>query len=232
MTTLVTTETKLSDIIIHEPATLAVLNRFGIALGVGDKTVADVCRERCLDPTFFVTILNTYIHHDYFPERVLSSFSAATIIGYLTKTNVYYERFQIPNIERHFQLLISKSDPQNTNLALMQRFFGEVKQELLRRIADDRDRWFPEVIALERKAKVAGDATIKDFDEGPDTIEDKLNDLINMFVIHLSGDYDLNLGHAVLFSLFSLRNDIAQNNRIRNRILRPLAATLTLHQHS
>ena len=60
-----------------------------------------------------------------------------------------------------------------------------------------------------------------------DTIEDKLNDLISMFVVHLRGDYDTNLALAVLFSLVSLKNDITQNNRIRNRILHPLRNALT-----
>jgi regulator of cell morphogenesis and NO signaling len=66
-----------------------------------------------------------------------------------------------------------------------------------------------------------------EFNEGPDSIEDKINDLINMFVIHLTGDYDLNLGHAVLFAIFSLKKDIKQNNRIRNRILRPISIALS-----
>ena len=56
-----------------------------------------------------------------------------------------------------------------------------------------------------------------------DTIEALLADLKSIMVKHLSGDYDENLCYAVLFSICSLEKDIKQHNRIRNRILRPIA---------
>ena len=208
-------DTKLSDIVLADPTTVTVLNRFGITLGVGDMTVKRMADDRGLDAEFFATILNTYIHEDYFPERILATFDAATIVNYLSQTNGYYEQFQLPNIERHFQLLIGKSDPQNSNLGLMLKFFHEVKQELLARIDDDRHRWFPAILAREQGTQPADDS-----------IEDKINDLLSMFVIHLKGDYDHNLALAVLMAVVSLKKDITQNNRIRNLILRLLSQTL------
>lgn len=62
--------------------------------------------------------------------------------------------------------------------------------------------------------------------ENNDNIEDKLNDLINMFVIHLKGEYDVNLCHAVLIAIMSLQKDIKQNNRIRYRILLPILKSM------
>ena len=47
-----------------------------------------------------------------------------------------------------------------------------------------------------------------------------------MLVVHMKGDYDHNLGYAVLVAVFSLKKDIKQNNRIRNRILRPFSNAL------
>ena len=47
-----------------------------------------------------------------------------------------------------------------------------------------------------------------------------------MFVVHLKGDYNSNLCQAVLTALLSIKKDITQNNRIRNRILRPLSDVL------
>ena len=59
-----------------------------------------------------------------------------------------------------------------------------------------------------------------------DCIDDKVQDLISMFVIHLKGDYDRNLTHAVLVAIFALKTDLEQNNRIRNRILIPLCQAM------
>ena len=221
---LITAETKLCDVILHEPSVIPVINRFGIILGVGDKSIRTVCEEKNLDCEFFVTILNTFINEDYFPENRLKSFCATQIVNYLTQTNAYYEQFQIPNIERHFNFLINQSDSENNNLELMKQFFDELKKELLSRIENDKNCWFPSIkVAAETlHGEYYGEKFQPDTEEN-DSLEEKLDDLKSLFVIHLKGEYDLNLCHGVIFAIYSLEKDIKQHNRIRNRILRPIA---------
>ena len=221
---LITAETKLCDVILHEPSVIPVINRFGIILGVGDKSIRTVCEEKNLDCEFFVTILNTFINEDYFPENRLKSFCATQIVDYLTQTNAYYEQFQIPNIERHFNFLINQSDSENNNLELMKQFFDELKKELLSRIENDKNCWFPSIkVAAETlHGEYYGEKFQPDTEEN-DSLEEKLDDLKSLFVIHLKGEYDLNLCHGVIFAIYSLEKDIKQHNRIRNRILRPIA---------
>ena len=224
---LINAETKLCDVILNEPSLIPVINRFGIILGVGDKTIRTVCEEKDLDSEFFVTILNTFINEDYFPEKRLKSFCATQIVDYLTQTNAYYEQFQIPNIERHFNSLINQSDSDNNNLELMKQFFEELKKELLSRIEHDRNDWFPAIKAAAEELHVEcyAQQVSPGLDE-PDSLEEKLDDLKSLFVIHLQGEYDLNLCHGVIFALYSLEKDIKQHNRIRNRILRPIAESM------
>ncbi len=221
---LINADCKLCDVILNEPSIIPVINRFGIILGVGDKSIRTVCEEKNLDCEFFVTILNTFINEDYFPENRLKSFCATQIVDYLTQTNAYYQQFQIPNIERHFNSLISQSDSDNNNLELMKQFFEELKKELLSRIERDRTSWFPAIRAAaeQLQGEYYGEHIHYDHDE-PDSLEEKLDDLKSLFVIHLRGEYDLNLCHGVIFALYSLEKDIKQHNRIRNRILRPIA---------
>ncbi len=223
---LVTPETKLCDVIIEEPSVITVINRFGIALGVGDKSVRTICRQKDIDTNFFLTILNAYIYESFFPENGFDSFGAQEIIDYLKKTNQSYLRYQLPNIERHFKALIDHSD-KNNNLPLLLNLYNEVKEEITKRIDNDNNHWFAEILRHEKDVN-PGNLTIKasDADSTTDSIEDKLSDLKNMFVIHLRGDYDRNLCHAVLFAIISLEKDIRQNNRIRNHILYPLAMAL------
>lgn len=221
---LINAECKLCDVILNEPSLIPVINRFGIILGVGDKSIRTVCEEKNLDCEFFVTILNTFINEDYFPENRLKSFCATQIVDYLTQTNAYYQQFQIPNIERHFNSLINQSDNDNNNLELMKQFFEELKKELLSRIEHDRTEWFPAIRAAAEAlhGECYGEPRRNGHDE-PDSLEEKLDDLKSLFVIHLRGEYDLNLCHGVIFALYSLEKDIKQHNRIRNRILRPIA---------
>ena len=220
---LVTPDTKLCEVIVDEPSVVPVINRFDIVLGVGDRTIKSICKEKGIDTSFFITILNAFIHESFFLENVTGAFNAGDVVDYLRKTNTSYLRNQLPNIERHFAALISRSDS-NNNLPLLFNFYREVKTEIERRIDSD-NQWFDAIISAEQsnsEVSVAGNAIQAE----SDSIEDKLSDLINMFVIHLRGDYDRNLCHAVLFAVISLEKDICQNNRIRNRVLRPLVDAL------
>ena len=220
---LVTPDTKLCEVIVDEPSVVPVINRFDIVLGVGDRTIKSICKEKGIDTSFFITILNAFIHESFFLENVTGAFNAGDVVDYLRKTNNSYLRNQLPNIERHFAALISRSDS-NNNLPLLFNFYREVKTEIERRIDSD-NQWFDAIISAEQsdsEVSVAGNAVQAE----SDSVEDKLSDLINMFVIHLRGDYDRNLCHAVLFAVISLEKDIRQNNRIRNRVLRPLVDAL------
>lgn len=220
---LVTPDTKLCEVIVDEPSVVPVINRFDIVLGVGDRTIKSICKEKGIDTSFFITILNAFIHESFFLENVTGAFNAGDVVDYLRKTNNSYMRNQLPNIERHFAALISRSDS-NNNLPLLFNFYREVKTEIERRIDSD-NQWFDAIISAEQsnsEVSVASNAIQAE----SDSIEDKLSDLINMFVIHLRGDYDRNLCHAVLFAVISLEKDICQNNRIRNRVLRPLVDAL------
>lgn len=220
---LVTPDTKLCEVIVDEPSVVPVINRFDIVLGVGDRTIKSICKEKGIDTSFFITILNAFIHESFFLENVTGAFNAGDVVDYLRKTNNSYLRNQLPNIERHFAALISRSDS-NNNLPLLFNFYREVKTEIERRIDSD-NQWFDAIISAEQsdsEVSIAGNAIQAE----SDSIEDKLSDLINMFVIHLRGDYDRNLCHAVLFAVISLEKDICQNNRIRNRVLRPLVDAL------
>ena len=151
------------------------------------------------------------------------SFSAHEIISYLIKTNNYYTKFQLPNIQRHFKLLLSSSDGNNNNLELMLRFFEGLKNDIVKRIDSDTAQWFPAIIAMENGQAPSAPLCL---DDESTTIEDKLSDLKNMFIMHLSGQYDLNLCYGVIVAIITLEKDIRQNNRIRNRILLPISRSL------
>lgn len=193
-------------------------------LGTGDKTISETCDTHGLDTEFFLTILNTYINEEYFPEKILKSFRASTIVTYLQKTYASYLHFQLPNIGRHFHMLIERSGT-NNNLGLMLKFFNELKQNLTDRIAFDNEQWFPSILSAEKNRLTNDDNVVDAWDST--TIEDKLNDLKSMFVIHLSGEYEPNLCYGVIKSIITFEKDIRQNNRIRDRILRPIQQTLS-----
>lgn len=223
----------LSEVVENHTSLIPVINRFGIRLGLGDKTVEVICKENGLDTDFFLTVINTFLNEEYFPERKLQTFHTSQIIDYLTKTNNYYLRFQLPNIERHLNSFISMSAPGNQSLAAIGRFFNSFQSELTTRIQNDANVWFPYCESLNRQLKekegVEALAMIPSAGspvEIEEPIESLLADLKSLMIKHLSGEYEQNLCYAVIFSLSSLEKDIKQHNRIRYRILTPMVSAM------
>lgn len=226
---LVYTNMKLSEVVEEYPSLIPVLNRFGIRLGLGDKSVTDVCEEYKQDTDFLLTVINTFLNEEYFPERKLQTFHTSQIVDYLTKTNQYYLRYQIPNIERHLTSFISQSAPGNNTLTLIGRFFSSFKEELTSRIRRDEREWFPYCLSLSEKLNGVTERDALHLHSSKpkeDAIEALLYDLKSIMVKHLSGDYNENLCYAVIFAVNSLEKDIKQHNRIRYRILEPMVAAM------
>lgn len=216
-------DSKLSTIIFHEPDILTLLNRFGIYLGVGDDSVEDVARNVGISEDLLLTLINTYLNDDYFPEETLRGFSLSDIVGYLSKTDMYWKEFQLPNVERHFSSLVARSDS-SENISLLRRFFSEMANELSMKINHDIDTVFPMILDMAKNnVKCSENKSIAILENlSNDAIEEKLGDLLSFFIIHLSGKYDRNLCRAVVSAVFTLDKDVKQDNRIRKRILLPL----------
>ena len=220
---------RLSEVVEEHPSLIPVINRFGIRLGLGDKSVRTLCEEHALDTDFLLTILNTYLNEEYFPEKKLQTFHISLLIDYLTKTNQDYLRYQLPNIERQLGYFIQQSPQGNQSLALLGRFFASFKAKLIARIQEDEERRFPYCHQL-MKGHLSSELA-----KGPqqptdhptdDPIEALLEDLKSIMVKHLTGAFDDNLCYAVLFAICSLEKDIKQHNRIRYRILLPMITSM------
>ena len=213
----------LSEVVEDNTSLIPVIHRFGIHLGLGDETIQEICDRYHLNTDFFLTMINTFLNEDYFPEKKLQGFHLSQIVDYLTKTNHYYQRHQLPNIERHLRSFLSMSDPDNNSLVLIEKIFTAFKDVLLRRIKNDEKECFPYYLSLSNQLKDAiFSFEMNHSDETDDSIEALLSDLRHIMIKHLSGEYDENLCHAVIFAVNTLAKDIKQHNRIRFRILRPM----------
>lgn len=193
---------QMSEVVEEHPSLIPVINRFGIRLGLGDKSVKAICDEYGLDTDFLLTVINTFLNEEYFPEKKLQTFHTSQIIDYLTKTNHYYQRYQIPNIERHLGSFISMSIPGNNTLNLIGKFFSSFKEELTGRIEKDEAIWFPYCLSLSEKLSEYPNNEQKEAlhlgteQRLEDPIEALLADLKSIMIKHLSGNYDEKIGRA------------------------------------
>lgn len=217
---------RMSEVVEEYPSLIPVINRFGIRLGLGDSTAQEICNNHNINIDFFMTMINTFLNKNYFPEKKLQGFHLTQIVDYLTETNNYYLHSQLPNIERHLRLFISASDPQNESPALIGKLFDTFKDRLLKRIETDEQEWFPHIIELcgkQKDRKLTYRHPVMPVDP-EEPIEALIADLKHIIIKHLAGDYNENLCYAVIVAINTLHADIRQHNRIRNRILAPIVA--------
>lgn len=190
----------LSDLISESHFLVPIINRFGVKLGVADLTVSEVCEKHNLNEEFFLTILNTYLNEDFFPEKKLQKFDIDLVADYLKRTDMYYIHGNLPNIEKHLNAFIAMSDPENKQLTLIRKMFFEFKEKFLARIEE---------------GLVKEDASYA-----------ILVDIKNILIKHIAGNFNENLCYAVLFSIDSLQEDLGKQNRIREKILKPMVDAL------
>lgn len=222
---------KLADVIHHDHNIVPVINRFDIHLGFGDKTIINLCKEKGINPEFFLTILNTYHDHQYFPRKHLQSFPADLLIDFLNKSHKYYLDEKIPGIEAFINELGKSNNLDTETFLLLMNFFTEYKQELSSHISKEESTVYPYVIKLEQ-AIVSGhiDAallnemetySITDYEEEHDDVEEKLFDLKNIIIKYLPSSGNDRLYFNLLKELFELENDLKDHSRIEDLILVP-----------
>lgn len=211
----------LSGIIEENVSLIPLLDRFGIPLGMADKTVGEVCAGHGIDTGFFLTVLNTFLNEDYFPEKKFAAFHIEQIVDYLRKTNLYYRNYQLPNIERHLKGFVGSAAGGNSSLAMVGNIFSRARALLLDRIDRDEHSFFPYVSDLCAGHSAPSDTRPQDGDDVQDSGWELLHDIKSVMIRHLTGNYDRNLCYAVLFAVSALERDVKQHDRIRYRILEP-----------
>src|SRR3712207_4503385 len=78
---------------------LQSLGSFGINLGFGNKTVAEVCEDQNVDTYTFLAIVNFTIN-GYYNSHDADRISVSTLLKYLKASHAYYIDFQLPYIRK------------------------------------------------------------------------------------------------------------------------------------
>lgn len=186
----------MADVLAAHNELIPVLNRFGIRLGVGDKTILELCREHMLNPDFILTVLNVYLDENYLPEASLPLFDAESIADYFQQTVESYIHELMPNIGKHLNAFIAISGSENKELGVLNNLFLKFKEKMTEHLQNQ---------------------TLFD-DDFPYEL---LHDLKNILIRHLSKEFNQNLIYAVIFSVHSFGKDLAAHNRLRIKVLRP-----------
>lgn len=227
-----TKDVPMAELVHHNYTVLSVLDRFDIKLGVGNKSIAEVCKEYGLNVSFFLEVINSFLNKDYFPEKQLKTFSIKLIINYLRSTHRLYVDEMVPQIEAKIKTLAATcSEELKDKLVLLQNFFENYRSELQEHISHEDLEIYPYTLKVEEyfllgKASVEFLERIKAnsivaYSDQHNNLDEKLFDLKNIIIKYLPAPRNSKLCNSILHDLFELEADLKTHDNIENRVLVP-----------
>lgn len=230
---LITKNIKMADLILQNHHLLSVINRFGIQLGFGDKSVSEVCKMYEVNVDFFLEIVNAFNDPSFHPTDRLQNFPLSLTINYLLKTHDYYLNNKIPEIERLIDEM-SEDSPASMSeiMSIIRNFFNEYKTQLTIHIRREEEKVYPYILRVEKLyLLVAKDDDsvneevknyrIEKYVDEHDNIEDKLFDLKNILIKYLPPFENYKICYKILGQIDHLERDINDHSAMEEKVLVP-----------
>ncbi len=206
---------------------LPIINRFGIKLGFGEKTIAQICKEKKINIDFFIEVVNVFLNDDYFPQEELQKFEISDILDYLKKSHEYFINIKLKNIEHKINNLIDVCCKDNSSkIDLIKNFYVEYKNELIEHIKYEEENIFPYINNLLTNKNPKNNFKINTYLEEHTDVEAKLYDLKNLIIKYLQLPKDYEISNEILFELFDLEKDLQNHQRFEEKVLVPMVEKL------
>ena len=208
---------KMIDLIRDNYNVLQSLSAFGIALGFGNKTVSEVCRQAKVDAATFLAVVNLTINGlaDIRPETL----SARSLLQYLDACHRYYIDYQLPFVRRQ---LADSLDDGNEISTLILRVYDEYAQEIRRHMRYEERVLFPYVEKL-LSGTPSSTYSIKDFAKQHSEADKSLKELKQLIIKYLpSSPANSHRLTSALFYLYNNEEWLANHQSVEDKILVPL----------
>ena len=145
-----TSRDKMETLITTNYRLLNMLSRFGISLGVGDKSIEEVCKLNGVDCSTFLAVVNLFNNPESTQENV--EFSMEELIAYLKKSHTYYIQYRLPAIRVALEKAVEGGGRQMQYLIL--NYFDDYAAEVARHMNQENEEVFPYINKLDRKSVV------------------------------------------------------------------------------
>lgn len=215
----------MSTVITRNYTLLQVMSRFGLSLGFGDKTVAEVCEDSGVETQTFLDVVNFLADEGLeVSSAMIRTLHIPTLMTYLKNAHSYFLDFKFPNIRR--KLIESIDCSKNNEIAfLILKFFDAYIEGVRVHMNYENERVFPYVEAL-LENKMQKNFNIHVFASHHDDIDEKLKELKNIIITYYPTKADNNTFYSVLFDIFTTEKDLAQHNAIENKLFIPAVSQL------
>ena len=95
---------KICDLIAHEEDAIQIISRFGLEMGVGEQTIAQVCEAYEVHTPTFLSVVNYKVFHQ---PATPADIDIPTLQRYLQNAHTYFLDFRLPRLQWSLLFLFS-----------------------------------------------------------------------------------------------------------------------------
>lgn len=193
---------KMSTLMSSADEALQIISRFGLPLGVGDKTIDEVCRDSHIDTTTFLAVIN----HETDKEV-----DVPTLMVYLNNAHAYFLDYLVPRIRQELITAISAVKTGSNIPLLIIQLYDEYVEEVRNHIAHEN--------ANEFSAHATDDQHLAA----------KMRELKNLIIKYYPSNEQNGLLYSALQDICAIEKELSLHCSIEDDILLP---AMLAHQHS
>ena len=197
---------------------LLVMSRFGIGLGLGDKTIDEVCRENKVDTKTFLVIVNMLLDEDGVFDYSKAEISIESLLFYLHNSHDYFLDFRLPAIRKDLVDILDNQQGELSQAVI--HYFDEYVSEVRKHMMYEEKTVFPYVRALLR-GEADKNYNINIFRRQHDQVEARLHEFKNILIKYYPAKSTNEL-NSLLFDIFNCESDLASHNAIEDRLFVPV----------
>lgn len=212
----------MREVLSDSPMLLMALSRFGIPLGFGDASVAEVCERNGVDTGTFLAVASLVGRRVIAADEV----SLPSLIRYLKSAHVYFIDFYLPQIRRKLISAINYAGGEDVTLVIL-KFFDDYVSEVRNHMEYEDREVFTYVEELLGGIRRPGFSIESDFVANHQPIATKLRELKDIFICHYHGPKtDNDMLNLVLFDIINCESDLMSHCDVENRIFAPAVQRL------
>lgn len=215
---MITEQDKLSDIIGNNIDLLPIVDRMGLSVHIGEKSLREACRRTGVDIRFTLGILNTFSSNDYLPEP--EDLELQPLVAFLTRTHEYHKNVTIPRL---FGLVedMKKMMPEEKLLITVEKYLKQYIERLLAHINFEEKEIFPLVGKTFGKRNKSKAASLKKIFKQHLNVENEISDLKTIIIRHIPASADMPMVHDLLHTLSHFEKEQVDHARFEDKILIP-----------
>ena len=208
---------KMYKLISDNYRLIQVMSRFGIRVGFGDKTVAEVCADFGVDCDTFLTIVN-FVTDGYAPAKLSTHVSLRSLLQYLRQSHIYFLDYFLPSIRR--KLLDGIRLTTNDVSFLILKFFDEYTDEVRVHMGYEEETVFKYVNEL-MEGRVPDGFHISTYSRHHEQVGAKLSELKGIILKYCPQNAEINLLNAALYDIYRCEQELESHCRVEDCIFVP-----------